>query len=121
MAFRVKTKGGHKFSEVLKEARKAGSKVVEVGIYADAVYPDGVQVALVGLLYEYGLAGHVETGWFRSAVAETRDELKKKKIRTMARGGGLGDKDAEAIATMAVTRIQDSIRQQELIDTGRLF
>ena len=119
---RVTTRGGKKFNEVLKQAKRNKGRVVEVGVHADAPpYPDRVEVALVATVTEFGLSDHVEKPWFRSAVIEIRDELKKKKVRTLARGGGLSDADATMIAELAVDRIKASIRTFNLIDTGRLL
>ena len=119
---KVTTTGGRAFGDVLKNARRNRGRVVEVGIHSDAVpYPDGVQVALTGLLHEYGLGEHTERPWFRSAVIEIKRELQQRKMRTLSRGGGLSERDAEQIAELAVSRIKESIRAFDLIDTGRLL
>ena len=118
---RVTTRGGKRFNEVLKNARRKGAQI-ELGIHPDAApYDDGTEVALVAIAHEYGLGEHTEKAWFRSAIIEISDQLKKKKIRTLARGGGLGDRDPEQIAELAVERIKASIRNAGLVDTGRLI
>ena len=118
---RVKTRGGHEFGRILKKAPRGG-KVVEVGILPDAPrYDDGVEVAMVAVAHEYGLGGHRESAWFRSAIVEVRDELKKKKVRALARGGGLTDLEAQQVAALAVAKVRDSIRAAGLVDTGRLI
>ena len=117
MAAKVKvtTHGGHKFNEVLKQARKGG-KAVEVGILPGTLpYDDGVEVALVAVAHEFGLGGHRESGWFRSAVVDIKQELQRRKVRALARGGGLTDLEAQQIATLAVERVRDSIRAAGLV------
>ena len=109
------------FGEVLRQAKQKG-RAVEVGIPADAPrYADGVHPAMVGVAHEFGMGQHVETAWFRSAIVDIRDELKKRKVQALARGGGLTDRDAEQIAEMAVERVRESIRAAGLVDTGRLI
>ena len=120
MAAKVTTTGGKRFGEILKKAPRGG-KAVEFGILPEATrYDDGVHPALVGILHEFGLAGHRESAWFRSAVVDIRDELKKKKIQALARGG-LTDRDAEQIAALAVDKVRDSLRAAGLVDTTRLI
>ena len=66
------------------------------------------------------MAGHRESAWFRSAVIDIKQELKRRQVRALARGG-LTDRDAEVIAALAVERVKDSIRAAGLVDTGRFI
>ena len=120
MAVKAKVTGGKKFGQILKKAPRGG-KALEVGILPDATrYDDGVHPALVGVLHEYGLAGHRESAWFRSAVIDIKQELKCRQVLALARGG-LTDRDAEQIAALAVDKVKDSIRAAGLVDTTRLI
>ena len=96
----AKQTGGHAFSKVLRDARRAGSTSVSVGVQQGQRYPGGVSVAEVAAAHEFGLST-TEVPYFRRAMIEVEAILKTGRYRGLARGG-LTRADAAQVGALAV-------------------
>lgn len=114
---KARVKGGDGFNQELKRARQQKPTQIEVGIFPDAVYPDGEQVALVGLRHEYGLGGRAESAPYRKAGHPIAIETKRHNKRV--KRDGPGREVAEALGRDAAEKIKQTIAQAALIQTGR--
>ena len=66
----LKTTGGAKLKAVLDRAEKAKSaraKQIKVGFFSDAEYPNGLKIAAVAAVNEYGLGSAPERPFFRQS------------------------------------------------------
>ena len=109
-----------------------GSKIVfGVTEESDQEYPDNdINTASVGAIHEYGWGDQTEKAWLRraSSKGESREIIKKAlpEAERFIKEGVKTDKAdteplLETIRFNAEKRAKDSIRQDELIDTGLLI
>ena len=116
-----KITGGRKFEQIIEDAKQRGSRAVGVGIF-DGEYPDGIKVAEVGAIHEFGLrVGQTaaEVAWLRRVVPDLVRDLRRRG-KKIARDG-LSDGELREIGAAAVRRIKESITEAGLIQTGLLL
>ena len=66
-----------KLTEILDKYRKKGTLGMKVGIMGGKTYPDGIKVAEVGYINEYGTDTIPARPFFRSAIQNNQDVLPK--------------------------------------------
>lgn len=64
-----------KLTDMLDKYRKKGTLGMKVGIMGEKTYPDGIRVATVGYLNEYGTKTAPARPFFRSAIEENKEIL----------------------------------------------
>lgn len=64
-----------KLTDMLDRYRKKGTLGMKVGIMGAKTYPDGIKVATVGYLNEYGTKTAPARPFFRTAVEKNKDVL----------------------------------------------
>lgn len=89
----TKTKGDLRFRSKLKKALRkykpvSRVKKVHVGIFPDAVYPDGMPVAQAAFFAEYGTATEPARPFMRQTVEWERDDLGKLIAQKLAEHDG---------------------------------
>lgn len=67
---RSRIKGGAKLRQFIREAKKGGVQVIQVGIFSDSKYPDGTPTALVAGVQEFGSGKIPERPAFRQGIRD---------------------------------------------------
>lgn len=114
----VRMKGGDVFGRELQRAKQQQRTTVEVGIFPDAVYPDGKSVAEIATLHEFGLSGRGESAPFRASLNDI--ELAMKLHNKRVRGTDV-DESARRAGRDAMNSIKSKIVEVGLIQTGRML
>ena len=124
-------RGGRKLkawvAQAKRNARDTRKRVVEVGYFDDARYPDGTPVAFVALLNEYGLGGRTERPFFRGALARSDDDMARavrehtdgKRFDALPGLEAAGERLAEEVRA-SVEHWRDHGGRSALVETGRL-
>ena len=116
------TRGGDKLLRRLKALKASkGVSVLRVGYFPDAIYPDGISVARIAAMHEYGTPnGYIqERAFMRKALKEQLAYIRQEIERSGA-SAGVSIPVAQRMGQRAAAILSDSVRRHEIIDTGQL-
>lgn len=118
-----KIRGGLKAKAYLQKIRRARglSRSVQVGFFRHATYPNGVSVARVATIHEFGVGRHKERPFFRSAIKGADKVLLPVIKQTINPKTLVFDAlTAGRVGAAMAALIQQSVTVYHVIDTGRL-
>lgn len=93
-------------------------KIVKFGFFSDVQYPSGVSVPQVAFWLEYGTKNIQERAFFKKAVDNIKGELSEIILGAYNKGTGVVNYDQVGLEFKQ--KVQASITEQGLIDTGSL-